>query len=340
MTARVNRQVVLRERPTGTVTEDCFEVVDAEVPELQPGEALLAVRYVGIDPTIRGWIDAKGNYMAPVAIGEPVRANGVGVVVETTNPDEYPLGAAYMALTGWQSFRVLVPNENPPVTRLPDGMDLTGPLNVGGHIGVTALIGVDEVAKPRAGETFVVSAAASGVGSVAGQIAKIRGAHVIGIAGSAEKCAWVVDELGFDACIDYKTEDVRARLKELAPKGVDVYFDNVGGELLDTVLTRLARKARVVLCGDIATYDSSAEPPPLRNHRYLMGRSASMEGFNTLDHWDKYLDAAAQLAAWVAEGRIKHREHVLDGIEQCGPGLVRLFAGDHLGKLVVRVSAD
>jgi NADPH-dependent curcumin reductase CurA len=337
MDARVNRQVVLRHHPVGPVTEDCFDVVERPVADLAPGEALLEVHYLGIDPTIRGWIDPKGNYMAPVAIGDPVRANGVGIVVETMNPDEYPLGAAFMALTDWQQYRVLAPAESPPVTRLPDGMDLMGPLSVGGHIGVTALIGVEEVACPRAGETFVVSAAASGVGSVAGQIAKIHGARVIGIAGSAAKCAWVVDELGFDACIDYRAEDVRARLKELAPNGVDVFFDNVGGELLDTVLTRLARRARVVLCGDISTYNLDGPPPPLRNHRYLMGRSATMEGFNTLDHWDKYFDAASRLSAWVAEGKLKHREHVLEGIEQCGPGLVRLFAGDHLGKLVVRV---
>ncbi len=336
----VNRQVVLRRRPVGMVTEDCFEVVAAPLPALGPGEALLQVHYVGIDPTIRGWIDERGNYMAPVAIGEAVRANGVGVVVATNGPDEYPLGAAFMALTGWQEYRVLVPNEDPPVTRLPEGMDLTGPLNVGGHIGVTALIGVTEVAKPRAGETFVVSAAASGVGAIAGQIAKILGARVVGIAGSPEKCAWVVDELGFDACIDYKREDVRARLKELCPKGVDVFFDNVGGELLDTVLTRIARKGRVVLCGDISTYNLDVAPPPLANHRYLMGRSATMGGFNTLDYWERYFDAADQLATWVAEGRVKHREHVLDGIEQCGPGLVRLFEGDHLGKLVVRLVAS
>jgi NADPH-dependent curcumin reductase CurA len=328
---------VLKRRPIGLVDADCFEVVERPVPALEAGQALAEVHYLGIDPTIRGWIDERGNYMAPVAIGDPVRANGVGVIVETTNPDEYPLGAAFMALMNWQEYRVLVPNENPVVTRLPEGMDLIGPLNVGGHIGVTALIGVTEVAHPAAGETFVVSAAASGVGSVAGQIAKLLGAEVIGIAGSEEKCAWVVDELGFDACINYKTEDVRARLKELCPKGVDVFFDNVGGELLDTVLTRIARKGRVVLCGDISTYNLDVAPPPLRNHRYLMGRGASMAGFNTLDYWERYFDAAAQLSAWVAEGKIKHREHILEGIEECGPGLVRLFNGDHLGKLVVQV---
>jgi hypothetical protein len=333
----MNKQVVLRQRPTGMINEDCFEIVERRIPDLTAGQALAEIHFLGIDPTIRGWIDVKGNYMAPVAIGEPVRANGVGVIVETTNPDDYPLGAAFMALMNWQEYRVLDASENPPVTRLPDGMDLMGPLNVGGHIGVTALIGVEEVAKPQPGETFVVSAAASGVGCVAGQIAKIHGASVIGIAGNDAKCAWVVDDLGFDACINYRTDDVRARLKELCPKGVDVFFDNVGGELLDTVLTRIARNGRVVLCGDISTYNLDESPPPLRNHRYLMGRSGSMQGFNTLDHWEQYFDSAARLSAWVAEGKIKHREHVLEGIEQCGPGLVRLFNGDHLGKLVVKV---
>ena len=166
----------------------------------------------------------------------------------------------------------------------------------------------------------------------------MQGARVIGIAGSAAKCAWVVDELGFDACIDYKTEDVAARLKELAPKGVDVFFDNVGGELLDTVLRRLALRARVVLCGDISTYDVDTPPPPLHNVRYLMGKRARMEGFNTLDHWDHYHEAAAQLAEWLAEGKLEAREHVLDGLDRAPEALVRLFAGDHLGKLVVRVS--
>ena len=182
-----------------------------------------------------------------------------------------------------------------------------------------------------------MSAAAGAVGSIAGQIAKLRGAHVIGIAGGPTKCAWVVDELGFDACIDYKSEDVAARLKELAPRGVDVFFDNVGGELLDTVLRRLANRGRVVLCGDISTYDLDGPPPPLRNVKYLMGKRARMEGFNTLDHWDSYAAGAAQLAAWVADGSIKHREHIFVGIDHAPEALVRLFSGDHLGKLVIQI---
>lgn len=338
MTPRVNRQVVLAERPVGAVTESCFRMAEQPVPTLGEGEALLEIRYLGIDPTIRGWLDERGNYMTGVAIGEPVRSNGVGVVVETNNPEEYPLGRAFMALTGWQEYCVLQSNPFPPVTMVPEAVDLLDVLGVLGHIGITAYVGVLEVARPQPGEVFCVSAAASSVGSIAGQIARLQGARVIGIAGSPEKCAWVTGELGFDACIDYKREDVAARLKELAPKGVDVFFDNVGGELLDTVLRRIAMRGRVVLCGDISTYDTDQPPPPLRNARYLMGKRARMEGFNTLDHWDVYQEAATRLAGWVAAGDIVARTHVLDGLDRAPEALVRLFTGDHLGKLAVKVS--
>jgi NADPH-dependent curcumin reductase CurA len=335
--ARVNRQVVLAKRPVGMVTESCFETTEVAVPALGEGEALLEVRYLGIDPTIRGWIDERGNYMAPVAIGEPVRSNGVGVVVETNNPDEYPMGRAFMHLTGWQQYCVVQSNPFPPITIVPEGVDLVDVLGVLGHVGITAYVGVLEVANPKPGETFCVSAAASSVGSVAGQIAKLQGARVIGIAGSPEKCAWVTDELGFDECIDYKREDVAARLKELAPRGVDVFFDNVGGALLDTVLRRIAMQARIVLCGDISTYNLEGPPPPLHNIRYLMGKRARMEGFNTLDYWDHYQEAAGQLSGWLAEGKIRAKVHELEGIDRAPEALVRLFAGDHLGKLIVKL---
>jgi NADPH-dependent curcumin reductase len=337
---RVNRQIVLAERPVGMVTESCFETVEREVPDLGNGDALLEVRYLGIDPTIRGWLDERGNYMAGVEIGEAVRSNGVGVVVDTNNPDEYPLGAAFMYLTGWQQYCVVHANAFPPITMVSAGTDLIDVLSVLGHIGITAYVGVLEVAKPQPGETFCVSAAAGSVGSVAGQIAKMQGARVIGIAGSPAKCEWVTSELGFDACIDYKREDVAARLKNLAPQGVDVFFDNVGGELLDTVLRRIAMRARIVLCGDISTYNSDGRSAPLHNIRYVMGKRARMEGFNTLDHWDQYAAAAARLARWVADGKIVHRAHVLEGLERAPGALVRLFSGDHLGKLVVRVSGE
>ncbi|MGO9873951.1 MAG: NADP-dependent oxidoreductase [Acidimicrobiia bacterium] len=340
MSTRRNRQIVLARRPVGQVSADCFDVAECDVPSLNDGEALLEVRYLGIDPTIRGWLDERGNYMSGVAIGECVRSNGVGVVVETNNPQEYPLGRAFMHLTGWQQYCVVQANPFPPITMVPEGTQLTDVLGALGHIGITAYVGVLRVACPQPGETFVVSAAASGVGSIAGQIAKMQGASVIGIAGSATKCTWVVEELGFDACVDYKTEDVAARLKELVPAGVDVFFDNVGGELLDVVLRRLSLRARVVLCGDISTYDGDTPAPPLRNVRYLMGKRARMEGFNTLDHWDHYPEAAAQLAVWLAEGKLRTREHILDGLDRAPEALVRLFRGDHLGKLVVQVSAE
>jgi len=319
------------------VTESCFETTEVPVPELGEGEALLAVRYLGIDPTIRGWLDERGNYMPGVAIGEPVRSNGVGVVVETNNPAEYPMGRAFMHLTGWQQYCVVQTNPFPPITMVPEDVDLIDVLGVLGHVGITAYVGVLEVAKPREGETFCVSAAASSVGSIAGQIAKMQGARVIGIAGSPEKCAWVTAELGFDECIDYRREDVAARLKNLAPGGVDVFFDNVGGELLDTVLRRLALRARVVLCGDISTYNLEGPAPALHNIRYLMGKRARMEGFNTLDHWDHYGEAAAQLAQWLADGRLNARVHELEGIDRAPEALVRLFSGEHLGKLIVRL---
>jgi NADPH-dependent curcumin reductase CurA len=322
------------------VSESCFESVEREVAPLGEGEALLEVRYLGIDPTIRGWLDERGNYMAGVGIGEVVRSNGVGVVVETNNPQEYPLGRAFMHLTGWQQYCTVQANPFPPITMVPEAVRLIDVLGVLGHIGITAYVGVLEVAKPQPGETFLVSAAASSVGSIAGQIAKMQGATVLGIAGSGAKCAWVTGELGFDACIDYKTEDVAARLKELAPKGVDVFFDNVGGELLDTVLRRIALRARVVLCGDISTYNLDGPPAPLHNIRYVMGKRARMEGFNTLDHWDQYQRAAAELAQWVDEGKLRHREHVLEGLDRAPEALTRLFTGDHLGKLVVRVAGD
>jgi NADPH-dependent curcumin reductase CurA len=337
--SRVNKQIVLAKRPVGMVTEACFETVEHDVPPLGDGEALFEVRYVAIDPTIRGWINERGSYMPGVEIGEPVRSNGVGVVIETNNPEEYPLGAAYMHLTGWQQYCVVQSNPFPPITAVPAGVEPMDVLGVMGNTGITAYVGVLEVAKPQPGETFCISAAASSVGSIAGQIAKMQGAHVIGIAGSPAKCTWVTGELGFDACIDYKREDVAARLKELAPQGVDVFFDNVGGELLDTVLRRIAMHARIVLCGDISTYNTDGRPAPLHNIRYVMGRRARMEGFNTLDHWGEYDAAAAQLAVWVADGKIVHRAHVLDGLEQAPAALVRLFSGDHLGKLVVSVGS-
>ncbi len=337
MTTRTNQQVVLVKRPQGAVTDDCFELRISAVAELEPGQALLEVQYVGVDPSIRGWIDERGSYFAPVQIGEAVRSSGVGVVIETTDPVAYPIGTVCTALTGWQQYRVVTVGEFPPITPVAEGVAPLDAMNVLGQIGMTAYLGVLDVAKPKPGETFVVSAAASGVGSLAGQIAKLEGARVIGIAGSDAKVQWVTDELGFDACINYKTQDVNARLKELAPKGIDIYFDNVGGELLDVVLRRIATRGRVVLCGDISTYDTDSEPTPLRNVKYLMGRRARMEGFNTLDHWERLGEATIKLAELIANGTVHRKDDIVEGLQHAPEALLRLFRGDHLGKLVVKV---
>jgi NADPH-dependent curcumin reductase CurA len=241
---------------------------------------------------------------------------------------------------GWQEYS-LVGSDLSDLPRLgsalPEGTDPVAAVSVFGQTAITAYAGVERVAQPAEGETFLVSAAASSVGSLVGQIARLRGARVVGLAGSEEKLRWVCDELGFDACIDYKREDVYARLKEVCPKGVDIFFDNVGGELLDTVLKRMAFRGRIVLCGSLST-DNGSKPYRLENYDRLMSRRASMTGFNVLDHWDLFPEAGKQVGEWVESGLIKYRTHELKGLDACPEALLRLYQGDHLGKLVVRVA--
>jgi NADPH-dependent curcumin reductase CurA len=334
-----NRQVILVERPSGPVSTGCFALREAPVPEPGPGEVLLRTLLVSIDPAIRGWIGERGSgYLPPVEIGAPVRSNGVGEVVASRN-DDLPVGTIATALTGWQEFAIAGTDWNEPfkvATAVPDGASPLEAVAALGQQSLTAWAGM-RVLAPTEGESVVVSAAASAVGSVAGQLAKRAGARVVGIAGTADKCTWVVDELGFDACIDYRTEDVAARLRELCPGGVDVVFDNVGGELLDTLLRRIAVGARILLCGSLST-DDGAPPHLLRNHPRLMSRRATMMGFNTIDHWHLYGEATAELAAMTRSGELITRTELVDGLEHAPEQLVRMFAGDHLGKLIVKVA--
>jgi len=336
-----NRQIVLARRPRGRVTTDCFQATHGDVPVPAHGQAVVRVLYVAIDPAIRSWIDERGSgYLPAVELGEPVRSAGVGEVIASHAPS-LPVGSLVTALTGWQEYAI-VGSDFSDLPRLgsalPEGVTPIEAVSIFGQAANTAYAGIERVAQPAAGETLLVSSAASAVGSLAGQIAKIRGARVIGTAGSSEKCRWVVDELGFDACIDYKREDVSSRLRELCPKGVDVFFDNVGGELLDIVLRRLAHRARVVLCGSLAT-DDGADPYRLRHYDRLMSRRATMTGFNVMDHWDLFPDAVKQVRDWVDGGRVRFRTHALEGLESCPEALIRLYEGDHLGKLVVAVGA-
>lgn len=329
-----NRQVVLRRRPTGLVGPDDTEVVTAPAPRPVAGEALLRTTYVGLDAAVRTWLNDQPGYLPPVALGEVIRAAGVGEVVESHCP-AYQVGDIVTSLTGFQEYVII--RDDVFSTPIPGETDQAAIMSVYGSGGATAYFGMMEVGRPRPGETVVVSAAAGATGSIAGQIAGIAGARVVGIAGGPDKCRVVVDEFGFDACIDYKNEDVAAALKAHCPSGVNVYFDNVGGEILNAVLGRLAPQARVVLCGVISSYLTGEHPGP-SNYVNLLARTASMQGFNALAMWDRFDEAFANLRRWGQEGRLVHRETILPGLDSCVDALNGLFTGANIGKMLVEVS--
>lgn len=335
MTELTNRQIVLRRRPTGMVAADDVEMVAAAVPELAEGEALLRTTYVGLDAAARTWLDDQPGYLPPVALGEVVRAAGIGEVV-ASRCDAYAVGDVVTTLTGFQEYVVI--RDDLFATPVVPGLDQRAVMSVYGPTGATAYFSMTGIGKPKAGETVVISAAAGATGSVAGQIAKIAGARVVGIAGGPEKCRVVVEDFGFDACIDYRAGDVAAGLAEHCPTGVDVYFDNVGGPILDAVLGALAHKARVVLCGVISSYLTGDHPGP-SNYVNLLARSASMQGFNALEEWGRFEEAYAALQGWERDGLLVHRETVFDGLESCVDALNGLFTGANIGKMLVQIGA-
>ncbi|HEV2308968.1 MAG TPA: NADP-dependent oxidoreductase, partial [Acidimicrobiia bacterium] len=326
----VNRQLRLAQRPVGLVDDDTFAWHEEPLPELEPGQYRVKVAYLSLDPTNRIWIGAEPSYMPPVGLGEVMRGVAIGEVVESRH-DDFPVGSVASGLLGWQEYATCGTDLH--AQALPSGVPLPQLLGVFGGTGVTAYFGMLEIGRPVAGDTVVVSGAAGATGSVAGQIAKIQGARVVGIAGTDEKCDWLTDELGFDGAINYRTEDVGARLRELCPGGVNVFFDNVGGTILDTVLARLAIGARVALCGAISNYNAANDPTPIRNYMNLVVARARIEGFLVFDFHDRYPEAALQLATWVAEGRIKWRDHIVDGLDAAPRALNMLFTGENIGKL-------
>ncbi len=326
-----NRRITLAHRPAGEVTADCFASDEVDVPEPGPGEALVKVGWLSIDPTIRGWM-AMDTYLPAIEVGAPIRSGGLGEVVASNN-DDYPVGSTVFGMTGWQEYAVLGPGSNP----IPDGIDPTAALSVFGITGLTAYFGLLDVGRPVAGETVLVSGAAGATGSVAGQIAKIKGCRVVGIAGSAEKCAWLTDELGFDAAINYRTDDVRSAIRTACPNGVDVFFDNVGGDILEAALGNLALRGRVVLCGAIATYNDTAPRPGPNNLSLLISQRGRMEGFIILDYMSRANEAIGELAGWVMGGDVKFAVDVVDGLENAPVALDRLFTGANQGKVMVRL---
>jgi hypothetical protein len=332
----MNHQVRLAARPVGLPKDSDWDMTEEPLPTPGEGEFLVAISHISLDPAMRGWMNAGASYIEPVEIGDVMRAGAVGRVVSSEHP-KFPVGQHVYGNFGVQEYALsdgrgvlpIDPELAPPETYL-------GTL---GMPGMTAYFGLLDTGKLKEGDTVVVSGAAGAVGSVVGQIAKIKGAaRVIGIAGGEEKCRWLTEDLGFDAAIDYKSENVAAALHTAAPDRVDVYFDNVGGEILDAVLTRLARGARIVICGAISQYNATEGVRGPGNYLALLVARASMTGMVVFDYADRYGQAAAEIAGWMAQGKLSSREEVVAGGVAAFPQtLLRLFAGENTGKLVLAV---
>jgi NADPH-dependent curcumin reductase CurA len=333
-----NRRFLLRERPTGRIEPNTFELDEEEVPEIGDGEALVRVEWISIDPTNRTWIGETPTYLPPVQIGEVMRAAGLGRVVKSRH-SSYEEGQLVQGLVGWQEMFVASDEALLlPVNEVAD-VSPSAYLGVLGMTGLTAWVGMTDIGKPQPGETVVVSAAAGAVGSVAGQIAKLNGARVVGIAGGPEKCAILTEQLGFDAAVDYKAPGWHERLTEATPELIDVDFENVGGEVMDAVFARLNLHSRVVLCGLISGYND-AEPPPGPPHfGNLLIKRTHLEGFIVLDHFGRISEAIGALSGWMADGKLKPLETVVEGFEELPRALNMLFDGANTGKLVVDVTA-
>ncbi|KKW65518.1 NADP-dependent oxidoreductase [Mycolicibacterium elephantis] len=331
-----NRRLVLAQRPSGLVDESTARMEIQPVPAISDGEALVKVRYLSIDPTIRTWMDDVPSYLPPIQIDEVIRSGGVGEIVES-RCEAYQPGQLVFGMTGWQDYVVIDAGER-AMQVLPDGVPPPLAIGVLGVTGMTAYFGMTDVGGIKPGDVVVISGAAGATGSTAGQIAKLKGAaKVVGIAGGPQKCRYIVDELGFDDAIDYKNEDVAARLRETCPDGIDLYFDNVGGSILDDCLANLAMRGRVVLCGAISTYNSDDPPPGPSNYLSLLIRRGRMEGFIVLDYLDRFPPAQAEMGGWLAEGKIKSSEHIVRGLENAPDALNLLFSGGNTGKVIVEV---
>lgn len=332
----VNRQWLLKKRPVGMVSRDNFEYRETPIPDVGAGEVLVQTRYLSFDPTQRGWMEDRPSYMPPVAIGEPMRAGCVGQVARSNDPSLKP-GDWVQGLGGWQDYFIVKPGGFMGAAKLPEGIDPLMALSVLGTTGLTAYWGLLDLGKPKAGETVLVSGAAGATGSVAGQIARIKGCRVVGIAGGAEKCRWLKEKARFDDVIDYKHENVDARIKATCPKGVDVFFDNVGGDILQAALNHINMRARVVLCGGISAYNATEPVPGPNNLMNLVIMRARMEGFIVIDYMDRSHIAVPELLAWVKSGELVNQVDVQEGFDNIPDTLNRLFTGKNVGKQVLKL---
>ncbi len=318
------------------VSDSNFRWVEEPAPAPGVDEVLVRNLYLSVDPTQRGWM-ARDTYLPAVKIGEVMRSFAVGRVEESRSA-AYAVGDLVQGVFGWQDYVVVPGAGSAAPTKLPPGVPIPLAMSALGLTGLTAYFGLLDVGRPAAGETVVVSGAAGATGSAVGQIARIKGCRVIGIAGGKDKCAWLVKEARFDAAIDYKSEDVGARLAELCPKGIDVYFDNVGGPLLDNALARLAMRGRVVICGAIANYNDTEQAPGPKNYMNLLIKRGRMEGFLVSDFMKRVPEAVAALAGWIMSGQLVDRVDVQEGLENAPATLRRLFRGENVGKQLLKIA--
>jgi NADPH-dependent curcumin reductase CurA len=336
-----NHQVRLAARPKGLPQPGDWQFTQEALPQPGPGGVLVKTLALSLDPAMRGWMNEGKSYIPPVGIGEVMRAGGVGVVVASEHPD-FPVGLHVSGGPGVQEYWAVAADQVRKSGLTPIDLRmgaLTQWLNVLGMPGMTAYFGLMDVGQPQAGQTLVVSGAAGAVGQTVGQLAKLKGCRVVGIAGGTAKCDWVVRELGFDACIDYKGGSVKDGLKEHCPQGVDIYFDNVGGDILDDVLARINRKARIVICGAISQYNNTTPVQGPRNYLSLLVNRARMEGIVVFDYAARYGEAVAEMATYLKDGRMKSKEDVVRGGVAAFPAtLNRLFSGENFGKLVLEIA--
>jgi NADPH-dependent curcumin reductase CurA len=336
--ATANRQWILRQRPRGLIQPGDLELVESPIPDLKEAQVRVRTVYLSLDPTNRTWMNDAEGYLPPVGLGEVMRGLTLGVV-EQSRSDRFKVGDVVSPMSGgWADYAVVGEDGLRPVHRFP-GLPLTANASVLGMTGLTAYFGVTDVLKPQPGETMVISAAAGAVGSIAGQVAKQRGARVIGIAGGPDKCRWLTEELGFDGAIDYKNEDVGAALDRLAPNGIDLNFENVGGDIMIAVWNRLNVHARMAVCGLISAYNATKMPPSPNFSRIITHR-LNVRGFLVMDYAPRAREMVAEMGPWLADGSVKWKVHVDHGLEGALDSLNRLFTGDHDGKLLVRVSEE
>lgn len=335
MSASINRQYLIAARPVGPVKHSDFKLHEAEIPILGENQILVEVHYLSMDPAMKGWMENRGGYMDPLEIGDVMRAFGVGEVIESTS-DRYQAGQFVCGLLGWQEFSVMNADD-PGVYEVDPGYPLSAYLGALGVTGFTAYFGLLDIGKPKAGETVLISGAGGAVGTTAGQIAKIKGCKVVGIAGSDDKNQWLKESLGFDEVINYKTENVKEKIDEYCPKGIDIYFDNVGGDVLDLALNRLRKFARVVLCGGISRYNKTGRIPGPENYFNLIFRSALMQGYIVGDYQARYPEALGDLKQWLDSGQMQYAEDIQAGLENLPDTMMRLFEGKNKGKQLAKI---